>query len=162
MVASSPRKTLLALILIAPTALGQDVSLSADERFERFELWDSCRAMNMLVEELSRDSSEIGLTKQDIEIAVRSRLRSARMYSDDSISYLYVAVNIVAQAFDISFFYRKVVRDLSSGETLPATTWQIGSTGNHGQSSEYILSAISQHTDRFIDEYLRVNEEACS
>ena len=33
--------------------------------------------------------------------------------------------------------------------------------GTHGKDLGYILSSVSQIADRFIDEYLRVNADAC-
>ncbi len=42
-----------------------------------------------------------------------------------------------------------------------ATTWGVGSTGTHSRNPNFILSSVSQHTDKFIDEYLRVNADAC-
>ena len=36
-----------------------------------------------------------------------------------------------------------------------------GSTGTHGGDAGFILSAVSQHLDKFLVEYLRVNEENC-
>ena len=40
-------------------------------------------------------------------------------------------------------------------------TWQSGSTGTHGTDSSFILSNVSRHLDKFLAEYLRVNEEDC-
>ena len=34
-------------------------------------------------------------------------------------------------------------------------------TGTNGGDPGYVLSLVSQYTDKFIDEYLRVNEDAC-
>ena len=42
-----------------------------------------------------------------------------------------------------------------------ASTWDIGSFGTHGGNAGYILQSVSEHLDRFVLEYLRVNEAAC-
>ena len=42
-----------------------------------------------------------------------------------------------------------------------AATWHRGSIGMHGDRPSSILSAIALYTDKFIDEYLRVNADAC-
>ena len=44
-----------------------------------------------------------------------------------------------------------------------AIVWLSGSTGVYGAAagSGFILSSVSHHTDKFIDEYLRVNADAC-
>ena len=39
--------------------------------------------------------------------------------------------------------------------------WETGSYGTHGGDADYILQAVSERLDRFILEYLRVNETAC-
>ena len=42
-----------------------------------------------------------------------------------------------------------------------SVTWSSGSFGTHGGSASYVISVLSEHMDTFIDEYLRVNEDAC-
>ena len=41
------------------------------------------------------------------------------------------------------------------------STWHLGTLGTHGDTAAFILSGVSRHTDKFIDEYLRVNADAC-
>ena len=114
---------------------------------------------------LSDEATDIGLTEEAIEVAVRSRLRAARLYSEDRAetawSYLYVNVNVVGPAFSTDIHYKKIVIDRATMLEQLASTWDVGSTGTHGRNSNYILSGVEQKTDRFIDEYLRVNAEAC-
>ena len=43
-----------------------------------------------------------------------------------------------------------------------AQTWRTGEIGTHGRDAGYILQGISEHLDKFIVEYLRVNEGACN
>ena len=52
-----------------------------------------------------------------------------------------------------------VNRSKVNGKGL-AATWDRGVVGQGGGA--YILSSVSRLTDKFIDEYLRVNESACS
>ena len=76
-------------------------------------------------------------------------------------------INVVDRAFNVQVhFVRKVVFVLPFREEDdklfgPASTWDTGSTGTHGNDPSYILSSVVRHTDKFIDEYLRVNESAC-
>lgn len=42
-----------------------------------------------------------------------------------------------------------------------ATTWKTGTTGTHGFDAGYVRDVVARHLDEFIDEYLRVNENAC-
>ena len=146
----------LLLWLTATPVLGQDMTL-----YDRFRLWNDCQAMGVLVEDPGRDATEIGLTKSAIETAVRSRLRAARLY-DDSLrpsSYLYVNINVVGPAFSIRVGYNQEM--VSAGGWGVAPTWETGVTGTHGKDGSYILSDVSMKMDRFIDEYLRVNADAC-
>ncbi|MCY4290842.1 MAG: hypothetical protein OXC72_03670 [Roseovarius sp.] len=156
---------LLALLVLAPAAWSQEDEITDHDRFalwDRFELWDNCRPMNLLVEGLSSDAAKINLTKQDIEIAVRSRLRAARLYDGETTNALYVQVTVAKSAFFISTQYIKRVEDTYNGLVGFSPTWRAGTIGTHRQDSSYILSTISPMVDRFIDEYLRVNESGCS
>ena len=41
-------------------------------------------------------------------------------------------------------------------------TFRTGGFGTHGRNGTYVLSVVQQGMDEFLDEYLRVNETACS
>ena len=145
----------LALCPAAPV-LAEDVT-----RSDRFKLWNNCRAMDLAVEGLPQDAADIALTRGAIETAVRSRLRAARLYDADVAAFLYVNVNVLGRAFSIRVEYNKPLFDPASDQFFSATTWNSGSTGTHGGNGSYILSSVSRHMDKFIDEYLRVNADAC-
>ena len=137
--------------------------------FDRFELWNACKPVRLFVyptgseEDLSDNASKIGLTEERIETLVRSRLRAARIYDADVYSpYLYVNVNVFNITFSINLEFKKLVIDTVSREQGTAKTWGIRSTGTHGRDAGFILQAVSEHTDEFIDEYLRVNAKSCS
>ena len=146
--------SLLALTLIAPWA-------TAQESLDRFQLFNYCYPMRIVVEDLSSDAAEIGLTKQSIQVAVESRLRSARIYDLDSPDWLYIQVTVYAAAFSMELQFKKRVQDIDSGITGSATTWDAGATGTHGRDAGYIRTQISEYMDLFLVEFLRVNEEAC-
>jgi len=93
---------------------------------------------------------------------VRSRLRAARIYESSATPFLYVNVAILGPAFSINISFYKYVFDFVSAESHIAITWNKGSIGTQSQDSGYIISSVSRHIDKFIDEYLRVNEEACA
>ncbi len=139
----------------------------AIERMEHFKLWNECGSVYLVVESLNNDAAEIGLTKERIETAVRSRLRAARIYGGgvfDAVYWdplIYVNVAVANSAFSVRLDFVKWVTDFVSDEPGSAHTWQTGSIGMHSQDASYILQSVSQHTDKFIDEYLRVNAEAC-
>lgn len=151
---------LLAVWAILPLATAQAQTEEVTE-FDLFQLWTSCVPLNLIVENLDEDAHEIGLFKESIEVTARSRLRSARLYDSDSLLFIFIGVNIVGNAFAVDFDLNKVFFDYFSETYGPAATWRRGVTGTHGYDSSYIVSAVSELADTFIDEYLRVNDEAC-
>lgn len=164
-----PRLTLptvgLALVLAAHSGAAEEVTTT-----DRFELWNGCGTVQLVVEQLSDNAEKIGLRKEDIETAVRSRLRGARIYAESAHAYLYVNVNVVGRAYSVRFEFLRRVRVLLpfwvKRERMDflaglAPTWDRGSAGTHGDASGFILSGVAQHTDEFIDEYLRVNAGSC-
>ena len=138
------------------------VSARADEARDRFEFWAECQPMELVVEDLNDNAATIGLTEDSIEVAVRSRLRAARLYIESSDHFLYVNVNVHPVAFSTHVSFEKWLTDSMSGESAQGSTWSISSVGTHRKDANYILGGISQYVDTFIDEYLRVNESACS
>ena len=147
------------LALVALTTTGQDI----ETRINRFQLFNNCKPMNLAVEDLTDAAAEIDLTRERLVLAAESRLRGARLYTEDSGQpHLYLNVHVYGPAFSISLMYRKHVRDLASSEVNVATTWRVGATGTHGGGAEFIVSRVSGYLDRFLTEYLRVNEAACS
>ena len=166
-----------ARIGILPTAvlaLGLALPATAAEgitKRDRFELWARCQPMELVVEDLSNSTKKIGLRKAEIERAVRSRLRGARIYTDKlGDHFLYVRVSIVGSAYSARVAFSRVVEALLVGTLTPkgrgrilgfAATWETSSLGIHRDRPDYILSTVARHTDEFIDEYLRVNADAC-
>ena len=151
--------TVLVVALTAAVLLGSATPLSA--RLDLFELENVCEPIALIVEDLDRGAAAMGLTKRTIITAVRSRLRAARLYQIRIGPYLYVRVQVVGAAFNIRVAFNKVLFDPISGLKFPVSTWQQSATGE-GRDGALILSWITQSTDLFIDEYLRVNAPACS
>ena len=150
-----------ALWLAAPSASGQD---SVDRRIERFDLFNACRPMRLVVESLHAAAKDIGLTKERLRVAAESRLRAARMYTDShdaaDFSYLYVKVGVTKRAFDIDVSYSKWLSD-EFGRSGRAKTWERGSFGTHGGDASRLVFQVSEHLDEFIAAYLRINEASC-
>ena len=77
--------------------------------------------------------------------------------------FIYANVFVVSSAFSINLLLYKMVHDLRSNEQAYAATWRIGVTGIHARDgADFILQFVSDHADKFIDEYLRVNADACN
>lgn len=132
---------------------------------DRFGLLNECRPMKLAVEQQSDDAKKIGLTRERLRFAVESRMRSARLYADSSseasAAFLHINVNVVRSAFMVNVAYWKRVWDPVSEVLHSAVTWQSGSTGTHANDGGYIVQSLSEHVDRFLVEYLRVNKKDC-
>lgn len=150
----------------APYAAGRD-----REIMDGFQLWNGCKPVGLFVSGLSNDVKALGLRKKMVEAAVRSRLRGARIYQKSLNPYLNVRIGAVSSAVIVTFdFLRPVAVILPPGvrsmKKTPwtgfASTWTRGSIGAGIATPERIMSAVSEHADTFIDEYLRVNAKACT
>ena len=75
---------LTAALLITGSAAAQEDPVTT---LEKFKLWNECGPMRLVVENVDDDAAAIGLSKEDIAVAVRSRLRSARIYTTDRDAY---------------------------------------------------------------------------
>lgn len=83
--------------LLVPAIAGQDSS----NRRERLELFNACRPMELAIEQLHSASADIGLTREALQAAAESRLRAARLYTEDwrraDGAWLYVKVSVVGR-----------------------------------------------------------------
>ncbi len=157
----------VALTAMAMSSLATVQAEESDEDIldsERFQLFDECAPMWLFVTDLNSDASEIGLTKEAIEVAAESRLRSARLYTSEVVTRngLGIEVGVVGSAFLVSLDYIKLTCDPRLDICIHSATWQAGSFGTHTGDASFVLSAVSQHMDKFLAEYLRVNEDECS
>lgn len=157
---------LLAVTLLTPP------SASAEEMSDndRFRLWNACKPIDLVVEQLAEDADLIGLDQEEVESAVRSRMRNGGIYDETQEPFLYVNVNIVGPAFHMSVeFVRRVSVVMPAWEKsdgrVPsdglAIMWVEAFTGVHAQQAAYIMSHVSRMVDTFVDEYLWVNAGAC-
>ncbi len=153
--------TLLGILLTASTVQAQAVS-----DLDRFKLFNACRPMELVVEELRPNAQEIGLTEERIQLAAESRLRAARLYTESrekaNYTYLYVYIHVVGHVFTIVVSYYKLVTDQVNNSNGLAITWIADSTGTHGGDAGFIIQGLSSHLDEFLAGYLRVNESACN
>ena len=165
----------LALAVLLGTPAGAQV---APHQIERFELFNECRPMDLMVLMAEHDdTAAIGLTKDRIQTMAESRLRAARLYDADAETLLGVYVVVDgAGAFKWEVNYYKPLYDAVSGETLTRKTWISESNwfgirlrsgirrlsyDTHGGDADVIMQGLSERLDKFILEYLRVNEASC-
>ncbi len=150
---------MVALVCSLPfVAASQEV----EDNVARFRLLNRCGPVDLVVEGLPSAAAALNLRDEDIRTLGESRLRGARLFSDSAGPYLYINVNVVGRAFSADVEFYKWLNDPISGGNWPAKTWSSGSAGTAGASGgNFILQTLSRHVDRFLLEYLRVNEDYC-
>ena len=149
---------LLALALAA-------VPVQESTDFERFKLFNNCEPMGLFVVfSIVEGATDLKLTEERVQFAVESRLRSARLFKAEAgLPILQVAVDVVGQAFVIDFGYNKELFDPASGSFGYAPVWSNSTGGTYGQNgADFIVSNLLELLDKFLTEYLRANESACT
>ena len=163
------KAVLASLMLLVPALFGIETSfaeekqMSQDEMVQRFRLFMNCQPVNLLVEGLDKSTSRIGLTERNIIAAAESRLRSARIYTDDKLSpKLYINVQVRESVYSLTIKLSKRLHDPISGLSTHATSWESSGLGTHSRGGrETIMSRVAMEVDEFIVQYQRVNEKAC-
>ena len=159
----------IALVMVSLARGGQVESSEQIARTSRFMLFSDCRPMAYDIV-LNLTETDLDITENSIRTVVVDRLRIARLFSpkDTSIrksGILHIDVSTAGRAFAVGVSYTKPLYDPASGETSHAISWRDGTIGMHGGSIEdaavYIRSVVSEKVDKFLVEYLRVNEKAC-
>lgn len=154
----------MAVAVIAGTspesALGQDAD--SERRYELFALFTNCEPVVLSVEVHNDGDALNGLDEETVTRAARSRLRSARLFVESGANLVSIYAHIVGRAFSLEVQLWKTVFDPATELYLRAVTWERGSTGTHGGDGAYVVSGVQRMMDQFLDEYLRVNEPACS
>lgn len=160
-------RTLIAAVVAAlavPPAPGRATQADLDSRLARFQLFNDCRPVSLFVAPLSAAAADIGLTEEQIQATTELGLRSARIY-DESAGVPYLSVRVMVsssgRAVSIDFRFMKMLDDPLTANRFPAVTWSAGATGTHGGDAGYVLDGVSDYADRFVLEYLRVNDDAC-
>ena len=134
-----------------------------------FELWNECKPIYLFVG-LDGDVAALDLTRERIRTLAESRLRVARFYSTRlgvGLPYVQVSIGVLVSenrrggAFVVEVSLHKHVHDVVSDHYEYAVTWSTWNYGIHTGDADYILQAAPERLDRFILEYLRVNETAC-
>lgn len=153
---------ILTLMSVVPELAGQ--AFTDDELHDRFELFTHCQPMELFVDKLSPHAARIGISRDSIQAAAESRIRSAQLYladSNDPVPLLYIAVGVSEHAFSIRLSYSKWFYDPLSGLSFRASTRSNGGFGTHSGTPAFIMSYLSGLLDTFLADYLRVNEAAC-
>ena len=148
------RLLVLALILTMAAATAQS---------ERFQLFNNCKPLELVIETLSADELGVGLTQEGIKSRAVSSLRSAHLYDPDltpSGAFLYVQVSVLGRGYVVTTELNKLVVDSATISRGFAATWDRKTIGT-GARADTILGVVDEHLNDFIGQYLRVNQEAC-
>ena len=105
---------------------------------------------------------KINLKEERIKTKCELRLRQAGL---DPIPFtsatevLFVRVNVVAMAFDVRLQFCRSVFFVVDNTlyNIFAPTWEGKFLGTHGLSSQYIIGALDQLIDDFLNKYLEAN-----
>ena len=154
------RVLLVFAFLLTATASWAEEASEWPSDWDRFRLWDRCRPMDLRVY-VDKGATAIGVTKETVTTAVRSRLRAARLYENGSESEFFAGVQVLGFAFQVNVYYLKEMADPASMQMGRVIAWRDGNFGTHRRDSSFVLSSLSESIDSFIDEYLRVNASSC-
>ena len=146
---------LVLTLALAGSASGSQVDEERFREAERFQLFNACESMSLLAIVLDQE------LRERVETMAESRLRAARLYDADAdrsavSSLLSIEIfGVVGQAEVVMLSYFKPARDSFSERWFLAGTWEV-----HGMYRDSV-QGLSELLDRFVLEYLRVNEAAC-
>ena len=137
------------------------------KQVSKFQLFNDCLPVGILVSVSQNDSSSVKLTEQDASDVAELRLRSAGIYGgkDRPASlglgngYLAIRVDTVGDAFAVGLGFQRAV--LRTPEIGIAITWRSAALGTYSADKKFILGFLRDLVDKFALDYLRANEEAC-
>ena len=143
---------------------------TVEERFEAgtlfegcFELWTGCANVSVGGRNwVSVEENDFGLTADGIETAIESRLRAARIHTNESgpvALVLRVSLNGSAYMIGLHFFKGALYDRYGFGGSIPA--WSHISFGPHIRRASFLMEVIRKKIDEFMNLYLLVNEPAC-
>ena len=132
---------------------------------DMIQLLTECRPVGLVVH--VDDDDMIGITKEEVGVSARSRLRGARIYAtgreDDPVGgVLRINVRSARTTFvQRIWFEKKQVDSASFISSWRPTGWHWLEFGIHNNDETYVLSLLAIGLDRFIDDYFRANDLYC-
>lgn len=127
----------------------------------------------ILIEVLNEDAIKIGLTRKRLKTVTELALRregitvveykggvktTEELLKFSRTPFIYVNVNVSGRAFSVKLELKeRVVLERDESISCTATTWDQLITGIHGGNSEFIVSALKELLDYFINDYYKAN-----
>jgi hypothetical protein len=119
----------------------------------------------VIVENVSQDAERRGITPERIEARVNAILRKNSLKPVDEGRtrdyFLYVQVDVVGPAFDINVFFIRGICYYVGDQTkfTQGRTWVHGTVGVSQSGKDYILDAVSEQTEVFVNAFLKANNK---
>ena len=121
---------------------------------------DSLNNFRIVVENIKENS--LGITKKNIEdIAFMALFANGIKPEKDNDNYLYININVVGMAFNISISFERTVSYIVNRKKYKnygSRTWHKGFTGTHGQNKMFITDSLRELLDKFSIEYINANK----
>ena len=182
------RRHVLAAVLIAAAVLtvhataqelnpgcGLSQSMTDEELAERnidlleqcgFELFNECRPVHLFVrvQDLENLLNPVPEMEERISTMAESRLRAARLFDESRArDALVVGMSRFDDSYLVTVAFNRQTFEPVSGKWRSATTWREPDLRYRFPSytSDSAMQIVSDGIDKFILEYLRVNESAC-
>lgn len=159
--------TLLIFLGLRALSLSQEARIKEDKYLMTGLESSNYKKLEILVEGLPSDARKIGLTRKQIETKCELRLRQAGIIPTDITDpykgvALCVSISVVNQAFSIRLslnrlVYFEVMEKFYSKNLVP--TWESEILGTHGGKSRLIIDSLDGLLDKFLNEYLKVNQK---
>ena len=157
--------TILGTICVNPPVYGQGTTdIEAYVQHQELSV-SNYKVVPLLVEAV--DSNNFGLTRDAVKTHAELRVRSVGLKPVDAAGssehYLYVQIHVAGLAFNINMdFKRSAQWTMADGQKADgfAAVWRQGNiTGTHGQNAKYVLDALDQLLDHFLNAYLKANQD---
>ena len=140
-------------------------------------LWNMCQPVGLLIDSFEIGENELltdSLTIEDIAFAVRSRLRSARLYDGTPVfepeygymqvpGYVEVDVMVIGTVAYIDVGYYREYRNMATLHYGSGLSWEFGTllSRGHYDLKDTIINDLQSITDQFVDQYLGANDFEC-
>ncbi len=119
-------------------------------------------AITVVVENLTQDALDIGLTRSGIESRVNVRLRQVRLKPTNEATgkTLYINVYVTGVLARINLNFKRTVLFNAGDEFyyMFASVYDRGNAGIHGKDIDFIISGLDRFLDQFISDYLDAND----
>ncbi len=112
----------------------------------------------IVIEDPGGGGTKIGLTSNRMRTVTELKLRKEGIkIIEKSTCFLYVNTMIAGNAFRVRLELKEKAKISRLDAFYAATTWQNEMVGTHGNNPEYIVSALGELLDEFLNDYYKAN-----